>query len=333
MLKFMLVILPTFLLLSCGFTDSHDNITLEPAKGFPKWLKGTDQTSGISFMGLDKNGDKNFLLADDIGKLHRLKISNDSLLNVFDIKLGAKVNSFLAPFSKWDFEEIVLDRYSGKVYISIEGNGPLFNNYVGIYLLAFFNNDIYSDSVVDITRVDFIPSKIFFLHTAPNIGYEGFAVDENYFYLGLEGFQQGDVFADSTIIYIADKKSYKIVDSINTKTFGVSTACGLYSDNNNSLYGIDRNGRKIFHLTLNSKREVEKYYTVNIKSEIPFYHYNYTAALESIAIDNEKNLYLVDDPWKKFYIPSEEILKKMDSTSVNNFKDYLPIIYKFKIKN
>jgi hypothetical protein len=38
------------------------------------------------------------------------------------------------------------------------------------------------------------------------------------------------------------------------------------------------------------------------------------------------------DPWKQFFIPSNQILQKIDSTAVKNFKDFVPIIYKFKLE-
>lgn len=34
-----------------------------------------------------------------------------------------------------DFEEITYDKTTGEVYLSVEGNGENFNDYVGIYKL------------------------------------------------------------------------------------------------------------------------------------------------------------------------------------------------------
>lgn len=319
------------LLLSCSYVTPDAHFTLKKAPGFTSWLPGADQTSGITFIGKDKANNKQFLLADDNGTLHRLQITNDSLLTLFDIKLSRQVTEFFSVFPKRDFEDICFDKYTGTVYLSVEGNGGLYKEFVSIYSLSFFNNNIVSDSIVSVKKIPFTPTALFLFHTAPNIGYEGLTVDENYFYLGLEGYQQGAFFADSTIIYIAEKQTFKIIDSINTKLYGISTICGLFSDTNNSLFGIDRNNRKVFHLLLNADFDVVKVDTVTIDSDIPYFHYNYVAALESITIDNENYMYLTDDPWRSFYIPSEEILNKMDSLTINNFKKYTPIIYKFKI--
>lgn len=331
MYNLLLCFLASVLLVSCSFTNPQNDFTLKRAEGFPKWLNGTDQTSGITFIGLDSLGNKNFLLADDTGKLHRMSINNDTVLSIKDIHLSSNVTGFLSSFPKWDFEEIVYDKYTGNFYLSIEGNGPLFNDFVGIYQIKYLNNNVYSDSIISIERMAFTPSSQFLAHTSSNIGYEGVTVDSNYFYLGLEGFPIGPLFADSTIIYIAEKNSLKIIDSINTGQYSISTVCGLYSDKNNSIYGIDRNGRKVFHLLFNDKHKVINSSIQNIMSDMPVYHYEYVAALESITMDNENNLYLVDDPWKKFYVPSEEVLNKTDQQTKENFKNAVPIIYKFKI--
>lgn len=330
MIKILFPFFCSLLLISCSFVTPQYHFTIEKVPGFPKWLPGTDQTSGITFIDTDENGNKQFLMADDIGKLHRLQITNDTIINIYDIKFSQQVINFFNTFPKWDFEDISFDKYTGKIYLSVEGNGKLYKEYISIYSVSFYMNNIYSDSVISVTKLDFNPGSVFLKHAAPNIGYEGLTVDENYFYLGLEGYQQGTFFADSTIIYIAEKNTFKIIDSINTKSLGISTICGLYSNANNSLFGIDRNGRKVFHIILNSKHQVEKVDTASIESVIPGYHYQYAASLESITFDDENNMYLTDDPWRSFYIPSADILGKMDSVTVNNFKNYTPIIYKFR---
>ena len=49
---------------------------------------------------------------------------------------------------------------------------------------------------------------------AANVGYEGLAVDENNFYLGLEGIVNNGNFADSTFIFVVDKQSLIIKKKI-----------------------------------------------------------------------------------------------------------------------
>ena len=77
---------------------------------------------------------------------------------------------------------------------------------------------------------------------------------------------------------------------------------------------------------------MSKYELTDIPVNIPGYpDYDYVAALESITMDNERNVYFVDDPWKTFYVPQENILKKLNIATINNFKKFIPIIYKFKL--
>jgi hypothetical protein len=168
----------------------------------------------------------------------------------------------------------------------------------------------------------------------PNVGYEGFTADENYFYLGLENDQttQGD-FSDHTVIRIADKKSMTIVKEISTDTLNIATVCGLYSDTNYSLWGIDRNHRKVFKLILDEYFNVVDLDLFEIKTVVPGYDsLEYVGSLESITITSEKFLFLVDDPWHTFFVPPNEILKNLDELTVNNFKNFIPIIYKFRVE-
>ena len=67
-----------------------------------------------------------------------------------------------------------------------------------------------------------------------------------------------------------------------------------------------------------------------IKTVVPGYNqFEYIGSLESITINNNGFLFLVDDPWHTFFIPPTEILNQLDNTTIKNFKDFIPIIYKF----
>jgi len=70
----------------------------------------------------------------------------------------------------------------------------------------------------------------------------------------------------------------------------------------------------------------------DIETVVPKYnHFEYVGSLESITIVSEKFLFLVDDPWHKFFIPPNEILNQLDESTVSNFKDFIPVIHKFEI--
>ena len=322
----------------CYNTPDKINLKIKEDPAYPRWLKSgkyfTQQTSGNCFLGLDKDGNKNFLLADDIGKIHHFKIKDDSVFFFSSVVLGEKVKAFLQPFPKRDFEEIVYDKFTNSIYLSIEGNNPEPRKYAGIYKLTFNNNNVYSDTITGIEKLDIKPQDLFLKYIDNNIGYEGLAVDENFFYLGLEGFSNSGIFADSTFLFIVNKKDLRIIKQINTKPLGIHTICGLYSDKDNSVYGVDRNNKKLFHLLFDNTGSywVKNCMLTDITTNIPGYpDYDYVAALESITMDNEKDIYFVDDPWKTFFVPRENILKKLDSITVDNFKKFIPVIYKFKI--
>ncbi len=325
-----------FLLSCCGSDLQHNNLNLKKDPRFPQWLAfegfNADQTSGITFINQDSGGGRHFLLADDTGRILHLTISGDTISSLRPVKFSDTFQSYIDTFPKADFEEMVYDKQNNKVYLSIEGNGPHPEYFAGIYLLHFKNDNVLADTLESIERLTFTPVQEFQKYLESNIGYEGLAVDDNYFYLGLEGFTQGRLFADSTVLFIAEKSSRKIIKQINTGPLGIHTICGLYSDKNNSLYGIDRNNKTFFHLLFDTHQNVIDTALVKIKTNIPNYNsFDYVASIESITMDPEKNIYMIDDPWKSFFIPSKEILSQLDSLTVNHFRNFVPVIYRYSL--
>lgn len=313
----------------------NQQIELKPDNNYPRWLKTntsrTDQTSGITFIKSD--GDKKyFLLADDIGKIHTLVIENDTIFDIKTLKFSDSAKKFINDLPKADFEEITFDPHTNEYYLSIEGNGVNFKRDVGIYKIHFLVNEFPFNEVTFLEKVNFYPSVLFYKYTNQNIGYEGFAVDDNYFYLGLEGIVIKNQFADSTFLFIASKDNNTIFKTINTKQFGVQTICGLYSDKNKSLWGVDRNKRKIFHLSFDDSLNVINYSLFDATTDIPGYKkLNYNPSLESITIDNNNNLYLIDDPWRKMFVPNKSVLNQLDKITQENFDNLIPIIFKYKL--
>jgi len=350
MWKYLILIILSFIAFNCRRSAKHeepakhaDKIKIEADNYYPRWIKDNhysgNQTSGIAFIGLDKSGNKSFLIADDIGEIYRFTIEQDTepafpagRFVLTPINFSSNVQTFLDTFPKKDFEEILFDRHTNSVYLSIEGNNPNPKNFAGIYKIYFKNGDVHSDSINLMEKLNIVPDEIFKKFISDNIGYEGLAADEKYFYLGLEGFSDKGVFSDSTIILIVDKNDMKIVKEISTKLFSIYTICGLFSDSAYSLYGIDRNNKSLFRIKFDEKLNIISYAATKIETNIPnFPSIDYVASIEAVTMDDEKNIFMTDDPWKQYFIPSQEILNKLDSNTTLNFKNYIPIIHKFKI--
>lgn len=333
MIRYLKIIL--VILFSIFINAQDETISLQPAQNFPLWLKinqsRTDQTSGIAFI-KNECDKKYFILADDIGFINLLTLKSDTIFSIEKISFVDSAENYFHNFPKKDFEEIVYDKNSGSVYLSVEGNGANYNDYVGIYNLVFKDDDIFSKQIISVIKMSFTPASLFYKYTNWNIGYEGVTLDNNYFYLGLEGFVANKQFADSTLIFIANKSDLSIIKTISTKDLGIHTICGLFSDEDYSLWGIDRNNRKIFHLRFDEEFNIKDFSKFDGITFIPKYHdLNYLPSYESITMDNEKNIYIVDDPWKEVYVPQQDILDKLDNETINNFKQYIPIIFKFRV--
>lgn len=336
LITFLLIVSPA--ILSYPSDQDSSGLKIIPADGYPGWLINNkyqiSQTSGITFIRENIDGSLEFLLADDVGKIHRLFIQDDTLFIFSEIKFSKEVLNYFSDFPKLDFEEIFYDRFTGEVYLTIEGNERNHLSYHGIYRLKFKDDNIFQDSVMSLEKLLFKPEDIFYNNLLPNIGYEGFTADENYFYLGLENEQisEGN-FSEQTLLRIADKHSLKIIKEISTEKLNISTICGLYSDENFSLWGIDRNHKKVFKLLFDEYFNIVDLDIFEIETVIPRYNqFKYVGSLESITAVAEKFLFLVDDPWLKFFIPPTEILEKLDSGTVNNFNKYVPVIFKFVIE-
>ena len=322
------------ILAGCSSAVFHSNFNLKKDPSYPRWLSDgntiSDQTSGIAFLKESSDGSKYFLLADDTGGILHLIISRDTVFSIKPVHFSESFRAYVDTFPKADFEEIVYDKKNNQVFLSIEGNGAHPERYAGIYLLTFKDNDVFSDTLEAIKKIDISPREEFQKYLKNNIGYEGLAVDDNYYYLGLEGFTNGKLFADSTVLFIADRKSGEIIKQINTGPVGIHTICGLYSDKNYSLYGVDRNNKSLFHLSFDRDFNIADTAHVKIETSIPNYSsFDYVASIESITMDAEGNIFLVDDPWKTFFIPSNEILSKLDSLTVDRFRNFVPVIFKY----
>ncbi len=329
-LKIILVIL-----FSIFINAQDETISLQPDQNFPLWLKidqsRTDQTSGIAFI-KNECDKKYFILADDIGFINLLTLKSDTIFSIEKISFVDSAENYFSDFPKKDFEEIIYDKNSEIVYLSVEGNGANYNEYVGIYKLVFKDDDVFSKQIISVIKMSFTPTNLFYKYTNWNIGYEGVALDEKYFYLGLEGFVTDKQFADSALLFIANKSDLSIIKTISTKDLGIHTVCGLFSDEDYSLWGIDRNNRNIFHILFDEEFNIKNFSKFDGITFIPKYHnLNYLPSYESITMDNENNIYIVDDPWKEVYVPKQDILDELDNETINNFKGNIPIIFKYKV--
>ncbi|MDP2362176.1 MAG: hypothetical protein Q8M94_00250, partial [Ignavibacteria bacterium] len=169
--------------LSYLLSAQNEVTSLLPDNNYPLWLKTdqsrTDQTSGIAFIKNDC-GTKYFLLADDIGAIHLLKIKDDTLFTINNISFSDSVKKFINSFPKADFEEIIYDKDEDSFYLSIEGNGKDFNKYVGIFKIEFEGSEIENYTITSLQKIMFNPEEKFLQFTGNNIGYEGVAIDKNY---------------------------------------------------------------------------------------------------------------------------------------------------------
>ncbi len=312
---------------------------------YPIWMKDTaghytDQTSGMCYVG-EKDGKKVFVAADDIGKMRRIyadESSNPPTLEITDIYYSALVDTLFHKFKKVDMEEVAYDKSNNKIYLSIEGHEysskdpQIYKKKEGIYEITFNKDILTFDSLLTIKRL-VLPQDIY-AHTFDNIGFEGFSLTPNYYFIGLENLQTtGNDFSDSTVLYIVDRKSNELKTSIGTHDLKISTICGLYAADDHNLYGIDRNRLSMFYIKFNEDFTVQKCEIKEMDLPIPL-HRDINKILgvapESITFDAKGNIYVSIDPWKDFYKPDITERKRLSPEELKNFAEFIPIMYKFK---
>jgi hypothetical protein len=316
---------------------------LEPAEGYPVWMRDTsglytDQTSGIIFTGYSGIS-KTFLTCDDVGHVSRIIVDESTLpvkISVKHLEFSAQMQEELKDFKKKDFEEISVDRENGRMFLVLEGflfekpDSMRFKDFEGVYEVKYNKDVMTCDTLLSIKRLEgFKPA---FEHTFDNLGLEGFAVSKNYYFCGLENYAfTRTTFTDSTNIYIFDK-SYNLKRTIHTSGMKISTACGLYAADDFHLYGVDRNTRQLFYIEFNPDMSVKRTETKGLDLTIPG-HKNINeilgTAIESITLDDKGSIYIAIDPAKEFYKPDLYDKKKLTKEELGYFEAIIPILYKY----
>lgn len=340
-LRVLLPLIAIFIFISLYYTRSDE---IKPMEKYPVWMKDakgvqTDQTSGMCFIGL-KDNVKIFIAADDIGKINRISVDESKTqpeLTIEPIIFSDEIKTLFSKFKKTDMEDIYFDSLNNKLLLSIEGHEysskdpEIYKKKEGIYEITFNKDALTFDTLLTIKRLN-LPQDVY-AHTFDNVAFEGFSETAKYYFLGLENFQTpNNEFTDSTVIYIVNRSNNEL-KSIGTRDLKISSVCGLYSKDDYNLYGIDRNKRSIFHIKFNPDFTINSCNLKNISLPIPDYpdiDKIIGTAPESITFDYDDNIFITIDPWKDFYLPDITERKRISKEEMENFRKFVPIMYKFK---
>ncbi len=317
---------------------------MQPIDNYPVWLRDsenrqTQQTSGLFYVGTF-NGKKNFISCDDIGKVNRLEIDesmNPPVPLITPIEFSDEVKALFSKFKKTDMEEIAYDKLTNKILLVIEGheyssNDPMiYRQKEGVYEVTFNNDILTFDTLMSIKRLS-LPEEVY-SYTFDNIGFEGFSVTPEYFYLGLENFQKAnEQFTDSTFLYVLKRGSNEL-KSISTRELGISSISGLYAPDDATLFGIDRNMRQMFRINFDDEHNVMSTDKKTLDLSVPG-HKDMANILgiapESISMDEKGAFYVAIDPWLSFYKPDLAQRKLLSEEAQFNFRKEVPILYKFR---
>jgi hypothetical protein len=330
------------------FTNYYDR-EIEPVHGYPIWMKSSSgqyslQTSGLFFIG--REGKKKlFLSANDNGRIDRISIDDSFSPPKFDTQVlhfqFSSTAYFFQHFAKIDFEDIVYDRVTNKILVSIEGdNGindlqpPQYTNYKnteGVYELSFNKTITDCDTLMNIRKLP-MPENIF-KFTNDNIAFEGMGITDNYYFLGLENATDtNSQSSDSTYLYIVERKTNN-VKTITTKKLGIRSITGLCAQGDFKLYGIDREAKKIFCIFFESDFSIKKVMTKSFELPMPDHSdisMDKMTGVEAIALDDEGFIYTDIDPWSHLYKPNLTLKSFLSDEEKSNLVKLIPVFYKYK---
>jgi hypothetical protein len=317
---------------------------MQPDGEYPIWMidgagRHTNQTSGLTYVD-EYEGKKFFLGVDDIGFVNKIIIderTSPPKIEIIEFAFAKEVRDLLYKFKKKDMEDIYFDKTNNKIYLTLEGHEyssldpEIYKQKEGIYELTFGDDIFTADSILTMKRLK-LPKEIY-QHTYDNIGFEGLAATDNYFFLGLENFQKnGNEFTDSTLIYILNRKTNEFI-KVSTRELKISTVSALYAMDDYHIYGIDRNRRSMFYIEFNDDFTVKNSDTREMSLSVPGHkdiNRIIGIAPESIAFDGNGDIYVAIDPWLDFYKPDLADRKKLSDAELKYFYDGVPILYKFK---
>ncbi len=337
---------PAFFILVLILYKNFTNSKILNVDNYPIWMidkdgRHTNQSSGICYLGISKaNGLKQFAVADDDGHIERIMIDekqNPPALTIIPVVFSDTVQSFFKQFKKLDLEEISYNKKSERLYVSVEGFGQDwrtqdFKNYEGIFEMTY-DKDYYNfDTILTVKKLPF-PDTLF-TYTKPNCAFEGFAVTDNNFYMGLENMQTPvGAFTDSTLIYVVNRKNLNDIHTLRLKPYNIVTVCGLYAKDDLNIYGVDRNTRNMFHIILDTAYNILDVKKIEMDLPVPAHpdiDGGVTFPVESITMDENGRFYCTEDPWDEYYKPTPLDKKKLTIEELTLFKNFVPVLFKFQ---
>ena len=173
-----------------------------------------------------------------------------------------------------------------------------------------------------------------FTYTNANCALEGLGVTDNNFYLVLDNIQTPvGAFTDSTLIYVVNRKDLNDIHTLRLKPYNIVTVCGLFAKDDHNIYGVDRNSKNMFHLTLDSSYNIINASSIVMDLPIPGHpdiDGGITFPIESITMDEIGRFYCASDPWEDYYQPDPLDKKKLTIEELTLFKNLVPVLFKFQ---
>ncbi|MBS1492696.1 MAG: hypothetical protein JST55_04265 [Bacteroidetes bacterium] len=343
------VLTPLFLIIVYIVFTTLYNKAIEPVRGYPIWMKDTagmysQQTSGLYFIGrVEKK--KFFLSANDNGRIDRISVDDSYFPPKFDIQvLHFEVSStakYFQTLAKLDFEDIVYDKLTNKIFVSIEGNSGINDmnppqittskKTEQVCELSFNKTILDCDTLKNIRKIS-MPDTIF-KYTNDNIGFEGMGITDNYFFMGLENITDEDgQFSDSTYLYIVGRKTND-VKVIPSKLFNAKTVTSLCAVDDYNLYGVDRDSKKIFNIKFNKDFTIKEVKSQPFELTMPGHtdiSMERMAGVEAIALDDEGYIYTDMDPWSDLFRSNFTPKNFFTAEDLWCISKLVPVLYKYK---
>jgi len=312
---------------------------VHPCPGWPVWLKDyrratrTEKTSAIAFAGRDPQGQRCFVLADEIGQLHfcRVEEPGDSgavVLHLEEVGVGPSLLRDLPLDRPWDFEALALDvdaiRGAGRDglqvgswsvpdsidgVLAVEGRGLTAEEDTRLLAVRFCSTTA-ATGAASRWRVESLGELIAGARfwggaIKPDMGFKGVAISPGYFWLGLESLdERGQLHTRGSVLYLYDRAAGQ-VGTLPTRDWGIHTICGLAAPSDTVTVVADRNRQSLFILRWAPDVPGQLMAAFRFPLDLPApggFRYA-IPAVEGVTVDDTHDFWCVIDPQRGDYHP------------------------------
>jgi hypothetical protein len=334
----------------------NEHAMLRAAPGWPLWLKDyrtrqrTDRTSAIAYAGRDSAGGRCFFLADAVGAVHFLRVTEPAgtegaTLSLEPVGFDRSLLDALSEHERWDFQALALEIGEARVpardaiadsltgVLSVAGHGAQFAELADLLRVRFERVRRQSGAMPARWQVAaegpwLAGARFWEPFVFPGGGITGIGLAPHYTYLGLARLvPPGELNVRGTMIFLYDPSRGRVAQVI-TRRLEINSIGGMHALADSALALVDRDRQALDIVRWNplmpgqvsacDRFPLELLAPGGVRYAIP--------AVEGMTIDEQGDLWCVVAPDPQNY-------RALEPAAAESLHVYLaagiPILYRF----